>query len=312
MRQAAARLFDGLAVVLAVDQHRSFTQAARALGVSAAAVSQSIRSLERRLGVPLFQRTSRKVALTEAGRAFCERVRPAAEQIAEAHEQLNGYRRRPVGHLRLTAPRIAFVPLLQPLLARFRSEFPDISIEISLDDAAVGLERGFDAGVRFGAAVHDDMVGIRLTPDVRWCVFGAPAYFAQRGRPRSLEDLAHHECLVYRFPTSRALHRWELMKGRRVVAVDVQGRLVTDDSQSLIAMAVKGMGLTYSADLVALPEVTAGRLEAVLEGHGRRTAGLYLYFPRRMQSQTKLRAFIDLARRMLQPPGVSADTASRR
>ena len=294
-----ARLFDGIAVALAVEEHRSFTQAARALGVSAAAVSQSVRALERRLGLPLFQRTSRRVALTEAGRAFCEQVRPAAEQVAEAHEHLNGYRQRPVGHLRLTAPRIAFAPVLQPLLARFRSEYPDISLEVSLDDAAVGLERGFDAGIRFGAAVDEDMVGIRLTPDVRWCVFGAPSYLAHRGRPRTLDELVDHECLVYRFPTSRALHRWELMRGRRVVALDVRGRLVTDDSQSLIAMAVQGMGLTYSADLIALPEVAAGRLEVVLERHGRRTPGLHLYFPKRMQSQTKLRAFIDLARGQL-------------
>ncbi|MCC2655009.1 MAG: transcriptional regulator [Panacagrimonas sp.] len=307
-----ARLFDGLAVALAVEQHRSFTQAARALGVSAAAVSQSVRALERRLGLPLFQRTSRKVALTEAGRAFCERVRPAAEQVADAHEHLNDYRQRPVGHLRLTVPRIAFVPVLQPLLARFHSEFPEISLEVSLDDAAIGLERGFDAGIRFGAAVAEDMVGIRLTPDVRWCVFGAPAYFARRGRPRSLDELVRHECLIYRFPTSRALHRWELMRGRRVTPIDVRGRLVTDDSQSLIAMAVQGMGLTYSADLVALPEVVAGRLEPVLEQHGRRTPGLYLYFPRRMQSQTKLRAFIDLAKAQLRQPSASAGTASRR
>lgn len=307
----AARLFDGLAVVLAVDQHRSFTQAARALGVSAAAVSQSIRALERRLGLPLFQRTSRKVALTEAGRAFCERVRPAAEQVAEAHEHLNGFRQRPVGHLRLTAPRIALAPVLQPLLARFHGEFPEISIELSLDDAAVGLERGFDAGIRFGASVDEDMVGIRLTPDVRWCVFGAPSYFARRGRPRSIDDLASHECLMYRFPTSRALHRWELMRGRRVVAADVRGRLVTDDSHALMAMAMQGMGLVYSADLVALPEVSAGRLEAVLGQHGRRTPGFYLYFPKRMQSQTKLRAFIDLARAQLRA-SASGDTAFRR
>lgn len=294
-----ARIFDGLSVVLAVERHRSFTQAARALGVSAAAVSQSVRALERRLGLPLFQRTSRRVALTEAGRAFCERVRPAAEQVADAHEHLNGFRRRPVGHLRLTAPRIAFGPVLQPLLSRFRSEFPDISVEVSLDDAAVGLERGFDAGIRFGASVDEDMVGIRLTPDVRWCVFGAPSYFARRGRPRTLEDLRTHECLIFRFPTSRALNRWELMRGRRVVAVEVPGRLVVDDSQSLIAMAVQGMGLTYAADLIAQPEVAAGRLEPALERHGRRTPGLYLYFPRRMQSQTKLRAFIDLAQAQL-------------
>lgn len=307
-----ARIFDGLSVVLAVERHRSFTQAARALGVSAAAVSQSVRALERRLGLPLFQRTSRRVALTEAGRAFCETVRPAADQVADAHEHLNGFRQRPVGHLRLTAPRIAFGPVLQPLLASFHSEFPDISLEVSLDDAAVGLERGFDAGIRFGASVDEDMVGIRLTPDVRWCVYGAPAYFMRRGRPRTLDELARHECLLYRFPTSRALHRWELMRGRRLVSVEAPGRLVTDDSHSLIAMAVQGMGLTYSADLVALPEVVAGRLEPVLKRHGRRTPGLYLYFPKRMQSQTKLRAFIDLAKVQLRQPAVWADTVFRR
>lgn len=306
------RMFDGLALVLAVERHRSFTQAARALGVSAAAVSQSVRAVERRLGLPLFQRTSRRVALTEAGRAFCDRVRPAAHQVAEAHEHLNGFRDRPVGHLRLTAPRIALGAVLQPLLARFRSEFPDISLEVSLDDAAVGLEGDFDAGIRFGAHVDEDMVGVRLTPDVRWYVYGAPSYFARRGRPRTLEELRGHECLIFRYPKSRALNRWELMRGRRVVAVEVPGHVVVDDSQSLIAMAVQGMGLTYAADLIAQPDVAAGRLEPVLERHGRRTPGLYLYFPRRMQSQTKLRAFIDLARAQLRQQGASVDTASRR
>lgn len=291
--------FDGLSAFLAVETHRSFTRAARALGVSTAAASQTIRRLEQRLGVPLFQRTSRQVALTEAGQAFHDRVRPAADQVAEAIEALNLFRARPVGHLRLTAPRIALPLVVEPIVAQFRRSFPQISLEVRADDATVDLQAtGLDAGIRFGSIVENDMVAIRLTRDVTWRVYASPAYLARCGTPAKPEDLATHECIQYRYPTSGALHRWEFLRGTRKVHAPLQETLVVSDSLSLLSMALRGVGLIYCADLTIADDVAAGRLVNVLPRLMQRTPGLFLYFPKRMQSQTKLRAFIDTAVRL--------------
>ena len=288
--------FEGLAAFLLVEEHRSFTQAARTLGVSAAAVSQAIRRLELRLGLPLFQRTTRKVGLTEAGAALHRELGPAAGRIAEALENLNTFRERPMGRLRITAPRIALPLVVEPVLARFRESYPEVSVEIDMNDASVDLAgRDFDAGIRFGGSVEADMVAVRLTRHVRWCVFGSPAYLRAKGVPSTPDDLRAHECIAYRFPTSAALQRWELVRGKRRIAADVTPRIVTTDSLSLLSLAGRGLGLIYSADLAAEQEVQAGRLRPVLERYGLRTPGLFLYFPRRMQSQGKLRAFIDAA-----------------
>ena len=291
--------FDGLSAFLSVEQHRSFTRAARALGVSTAAISQTIRRLEQRLGVPLFQRTSRQVALTEAGQAFHARVRPAAEQIAEALEALNLFRGRPVGHLRLTAPRIALPLVVEPIVAQFRRNFPQISIDVRADDAIVDLQaKGLDAGIRFGDSVDNDMVAIRLTRDVTWRVYAAPAYLERCGTPVKPEDLATHECIQYRFPTSAALQRWEFLKGSRLVHAPLRETIAVSDSLSLLSMAVRGAGLIYAADLSIAEDIAAGRLVPVVPKVTRRTPGFFLYFPKRMQSQTKLRAFIDTAVRL--------------
>jgi DNA-binding transcriptional LysR family regulator len=288
--------FDGLGAFLLVGEHRSFTKAARELGMSAAAVSQAIRALEARLGLPLFQRTTRRVGLTEAGTALYARLRPAAAEIVDAIDALNTFRDRPAGHLRLTVPRIALPLVIEPILPQFRRVYPEISVEIAVEDAAVDLAvRGFDAGVRIGEFVERDMVAVRLTPDITWSVLGAPAYFATHGRPARPEELMRHECILYRFPTSGAIHRWEFVRARREFAVNVPGKVITSDSLLLISLARGGIGLTYSADLVAADDVAAGRLERVLDGFLPKRPGLFLYFPSRMQAQPKLRAFIDMA-----------------
>lgn len=288
--------FDGLKAFLLVAQHKSFTQAARELGMSSAAVSQTIRTLETRLGLPLFQRTTRRVGLTEAGASLHARLRPAAVEITDAIESLNSFRDRPVGHLRLTVPRIALPLVIEPILAQFRRAYPEVSVEIAVEDAVVDLAtRGFDAGIRIGEYIDADMVAVRLTPDITWSVLGAPAYFAAKGRPATPEELTRHECILYRFPTSGAIHRWEFVRDRREFAVNVPGKVITSDSLLLISLARTGIGLTYSADLVAAEDVAAGTLERVLDSFLRRTPGLFLYFPARMQTQPKLRAFIDIA-----------------
>lgn len=288
--------FDGLTAFLLVAEHKSFTKAARELRVSAAAVSQTIRMLEARLGLPLLQRTTRQVGLTEAGIAFYARLRPAAGEIVEAIESLNSFRDRPVGHLRLTVPRIALPLVIEPILPRFRQAYPEISVEIAVEDAAVDLAaRGFDAGIRIGEFIERDMVAVRLTPDITWSVLGAPGYFSRHERPGTPEELMRHECILYRFPTSGGIHRWEFVRARREFTVNVPGKVITSDSLLLISLARAGIGLTYSADLVAAEDVAAGRLVQVLEKFLPRRPGLFLYFPSRMQAQPKLRTFIDMA-----------------
>jgi DNA-binding transcriptional LysR family regulator len=294
--------FGGLTAFLLVAEQQSFSKAARGLGVSAAAVSQTIRSLEDQLGLPLFQRTTRRVGLTEAGKALHDRLLPASKDIRDALESLNGFRERPMGHLRLTVPRIALPLVVEPVLPQFRRLFPEISVEIAVEDATVEIaSRGFDAGIRLGESIEADMVAVRLTKDITWSVFGAPAYFDAKGRPEVPGDLIRHECILYKFPTSGATHRWEFSKDGKSFTVRAPGKVITSDSLLLISLAREGIGLTYSADLVAAADVALGRLEVVLGPFLTKTPGLFLYFPGRMQTQLKLRAFIDVAVAFLKP-----------
>ncbi|MFK0273756.1 LysR substrate-binding domain-containing protein [Ensifer sp. NPDC090286] len=288
--------FNGLREFLAVAEASSFTAAAATLGVTPNAVSQTIRALEARLGLQLFVRTTRRVALTEAGLAFLKRVRPAAAEIADAYELLGDFRDRPMGNLRLTVPRMAIPLALTPLLPRFRQAYPDVSVEVSIDDAAVDItEHGFDAGMRIGEAVERDMIAVRLTPDITWAVVGSPSYFVKHGRPATLEELTRHEAIRYRYPGSGTIYRWEFERDGRNVSVDAPGALTVNDFQMLIEMAEAGTGLAYLPDLSVRDAVTSGRLERVLEAYLPTSPGLFIYFPAKAQTQPKLRAFLDLA-----------------
>ena len=286
--------FSGLSEFLAVARHASFRAAAAELGVTPAAVSQAIRTLETKTGLVLFQRTTRRVGLTEAGEKFLARVRPAAAQIAEAFEALTDLRERPAGLLRLSVPRVALPLVIEPALADFRRAYPDVAVDIDVNDGAVDLTaNNLDAGIRIGEQVERDMIAVRLTSDLRWSVLGAPAYFAVRGRPRTPEELTRHECIRYRFLTAGSIYRWEFVRGGREFSVDVPGSVTVNDGTLMTSCALKGMGLIYTADLFAARELATNALESVLEEFLPKTPGLFLYFPARTQTQPKLRAFID-------------------
>ncbi|QRY68109.1 LysR family transcriptional regulator [Ensifer sp. PDNC004] len=292
--------FNGLREFLAVAEASSFTAAAATLGVTPNAVSQAIRALEARLGLQLFVRTTRRVALTEAGLAFLKRVRPAAAEIADAYELLGDFRDRPMGNLRLTVPRMAIALVLTPLLSRFRQAYPDVSVEVSIDDAAVDItEHGFDAGMRIGEAVERDMIAVRLTPDITWAVVGSPSYFVKHGRPSTPEELTRHEAIRYRYPGSGTIYRWEFERDGRDVSVDAPGALTVNDFQMLMDMGEAGTGLAYLPDLSVRDAVTSGRLERVLEAYLPTSQGLFIYFPAKAQTQPKLRAFLDLAAKVM-------------
>jgi DNA-binding transcriptional LysR family regulator len=289
-------LLDGVVIFLAVAEHLSFTHAAGALGLTPTAVSKAIRQLERRHAVMLFQRTTRSVALTEAGSALQRRLRPASEEIGDAFKVLDGYQDRPTGTLRLTMSRAALRLLVEPLLVAYRLACPNVVLDLSVNEGFADLVNGnYDAGIRLGEYIEKDMVAVRLTPEVRWAVVGSPAYFARAGRPATPEELVQHEAVQYRFVTSGQPHRWEFLRDGHEFSVEMKSRLIVNDRASLLRFARLGLGLAYVMELDAADDLAAGRLEPVLQASIPVNSGIYLYFPARMQSQPKLRALIDLA-----------------
>jgi len=292
--------FAGLAAFLAVAETGSFTAAAARLGVSPAAVSQTVKALENRLGTPLFLRTTRRVGLTEAGAALLIRARPAAAEIRQALETAGEMGEEPAGVLRLTVPRMAVPLVIEPVIPVLRRAHPKVAVEISVEDAAMDLPaHGYDAGIRIGEMVERDMVAVRLTRDIVWSVVASPAYLAARGTPQQPEDLTQHDAIRYRFPTSGAIYRWEFERDGRTLTVDPPGSLVVNDGALLISFALAGLGLAYVADIAAEEEIEADRLRPVLQPFLPRSPGLFLYFPRRASIQPKLRAFIDVTRTVL-------------
>jgi DNA-binding transcriptional LysR family regulator len=288
--------FSGLSEFLAVADHASFRVAAAQLGVTRAAVSQAVRALEDRLGRRLFQRTTRSIALTDAGSELLATLRPAADQIGHTLDKLAGDADRPVGHLRLTVPRIALDLALAPVLPEFRSRFPEISIELDVDDASVNLaSRRYDAGIRIGEWVERDMVAVKLTGGFQWMVVAAPAYLARRGQPLRPRDLLDHECIRYRFPTAASIFRWEFIEAGEIFTLDAPGHVTVNDHVSMVALARHGLGLAYSADLVVRRDLESGALLQILEDFVPRKQGLYLYFPATARHEPKLRAFIEVA-----------------
>ncbi|MDR9754239.1 LysR family transcriptional regulator [Pseudomonas sp. SZMC_28357] len=296
--------FNGLTEFLAVAEHKSFTLAATRLAVTPTAVSHAIKLLERRTGVLLFQRTTRRVALTEAGAALFARLRPAASEIDDALLELNGFRDQPIGTLRLTAPRLSGALLLEPLIPLFRQAYPQVKLDISLDDSTVDLTAaGLDAGIRLGESIEKDMIAVRLTADLQWSVVGSPAYFASAGKPKRPEDLTSHQCLGFRFPTAGSPHRWEFRRDGRDFTVGIDASLTVNDRSFMLAAARNGLGLAYACDLEIVDDLASGRLERVLQPYIPLMSGFYLYFPSRTQTQPKLRAFIDLATRWIASQG---------
>jgi DNA-binding transcriptional LysR family regulator len=284
---------DGVEAFVRVAERRSFRQAAADLGVTPSAVSQTIRTLEARVGIALFTRTTRSVGLTEAGERFLERARPAVEAIVAAIDAARGLGARPSGLLRLAVPRSVVPLVLQPLLASFCAAYPEVVVEIAASEELVDLARGgYDAGIRMGEFIAEDMVAVRLTPSFRFVVVGSPAYLARCGRPARPADLAAHACIRLR-RTSGALAHWRLVDGEGAVDLAVSGPLVVNDYPTMLAAAQDGLGLAQLPQPVAAAALAAGQVEELLPAHAPSSPGLFLYFPSRMQVLPKLRAFID-------------------
>jgi|TARA_A100001391_G_C5082334_1_gene280226 DNA-binding transcriptional LysR family regulator len=290
--------FDGIVHFLAVAEAGSFTAAARKLDVSPTAVSKAIRVLEVRHGTKLFQRTTRSVALTEAGATLFARLGKARAEVDEALKDLASAQAVPAGTLRLTMPRSIMPALIEPHLAQFQTRCPMVRLDISLNDRPVNLvAEGFDAGIRLGEAIDKDMIAVRLTGEVRWAIAASPAYWDREGRPESLDGLAGRRAILYRFPGSRSLHIWEFVRNGKTVQVGMETGLVVDDRAAIVRMAVRGLGPCFVQEMEVAQEVARGDLELMFKDHIPPDDGVFLYFPASMQSQPKLRVFIDAMRK---------------
>ncbi len=291
---------DGLSAFLAVGRHKSFTAAASEVGITPTAMSQKIKLLERQLGVVLFQRTTRHVALTDAGQTLFERLRPAMRDVEDALMALSEHRGRPSGKLRLTAPRTAGAWPMAPLVAHMREAYPELAVEISLDDAFVDIvASGFDAGVRLGDSVEKDMVRVPITKHFSWSIVGSPGYLEKMGRPSKPEDLLQHQAIRQRMIATGVVYRWELTQRGKEITIDAPGGIVVNDIRLMVALAREGAGLAYVPDNAEIEaDIGAGRLERVLASFVTKGPGLCLYFPERTQEQPKMRALIDTVKRL--------------
>ncbi|WP_037153425.1 LysR family transcriptional regulator [Rhizobium freirei] len=284
-----------LSIFLAIAQHRSFRKAAVELGVTASALSHSLRAIEERLDVRLVNRTTRGVGLTEAGERLFDRIRPAFLDIDDALEDLDKFRGQPYGKLRVNAPRAAKRVLL-PIVSKFLSAYPNVEMEVVVDDALVDtVSGGFDAGIRLGESIAADMIAIAIGPRQRTAIVGAPEHFQRFPKPVTPHDLKDHPCIRYRFP-SGAYYRWEFERGGIELEIEVQGPLTLGDLDMMFDAAVNGSGLAFLFEDYALPALEDGRLIRILEDWCPYYPGFFLYYPSRRQLPTALRAFVDFVK----------------
>lgn len=289
--------FDLIRIFLAVARHRSFSLAARELGITATACSKGVRALEQRHGVVLFRRTTRSVSLTEPGASLLASLRPAIDQIDDAFAALEPFRTRPAGRLRITAPRALGLRVARVLVPRMRAAYPDVALDLALDDGVVDLvAQGFDAGIRLGQAIAQDMVAVRLSRELAWSVVAAPAYLAAHGVPAAPQDLLAHRTIRYRFTTSGALPAWRFRGADGDYELETDTALVANDTAAIAEFARQGLGCAWLPDIEIGADLAAGSLVRVLEPFVRPTTALFLYFPVRTQGQPKMRALIEQAR----------------
>jgi DNA-binding transcriptional LysR family regulator len=295
---------------VAVTECRSFTRAAAQLGVSTATLSQAIRVAEDLLGVRLLNRTTRHVAPTPAGERLLKGLRPVLEDLASALDELNEYRDRPTGYLRLAiAPTATHV--LGPLLARFVAHYPEIKIEVSADDGPVDVVSGhFDASVQLGAHVGDTMIAVRVSDEIQRIVVGAPTYFGRRSPPRTPEELSEHNCI--RLKTSAGgIDPWQFVRGGKEFRVPVDGTIILNDVELALRTALSGGGLLYLPESYVKPAVEAGALRMILQAWMPKPSdGFVLCYPSRRQNPAALRCLADFLRQNLRKERLDIDASA--
>ncbi len=285
-----------LEAVTTIARLGGFRAAARELGVSSSALSHAVSTLEARLDVRLFNRTTRSVVLTAAGEAFVAEIAPALAAIDSAVERATVSQTRPTGTLRLNTSLGAARMLLKPLLLEYLRRYPDMALEVVTDNALVDIVgQGFDAGFRLAEAVPPDMIAIPILRHARMVVVGAPGYFRGRDVPRQPADLKHHQCIRARMASGRIYH-WEFSRHGENVEIDVPGPLILDESGLMLDAVLEGAGIAYLSDFAVREHLAAGRLVQMLDDWTPPYDGLCLYYPGRRHVPAKLRALIDLVR----------------
>ncbi|WP_343564667.1 LysR family transcriptional regulator [Kiloniella sp. b19] len=288
---------DGLPVFLEVARQKSFSRAGKTIGISASAVSQTIRQIEGRIGVPLFYRTTRSVALTEAGQELFARVAPAAQELKQAFEHVHSLSPVPKGLLRINVPSIAIRSVLEHVTIDFCKKYPDITLDIVMENRTIDIvEEGFDAGIRLGEMVQPDMVWVLLMGTIRSMLGASPAYLEQYGTPQTLEDLANHNCIQFRLPSTGQPYRWHFMDGEKEIQLATNGNLIVNSTDLMLRAGLDGLGIIYLLNFGSIRYFESGQLVEVLRECSVPEQGLGLYFPRRAQQSTKLRVFVDFLR----------------
>lgn len=289
--------FNNLAAFAAVAREKSFTRAAAQLRVSPSALSQTISSLEERLGMRLLTRTTRSVSCTEAGERLMRTVAPRLGEIELELAALTELRDRPAGTLRITAGEHPAISVLQPALRKFLPDYPDVKVEIIIDSALTDIAaEGYDAGVRMGEQVAKDMIAVRIGPQMRMALVGSPDYFVRHLAPREPQDLADHNCITTRMPTYGGLATWGLERDGREVKVRAEGQLIFNSLTIRIQSALDGLGLAYVPEDQALPHLAEGRLVRVLEEWCPSFPGYHLYYPSRRHPSPALTLLVDMLR----------------
>jgi DNA-binding transcriptional LysR family regulator len=282
---------------LTVAEESSFTRAAAKLGTSQSALSHTIRRLETRLGVRLLTRTTRSVAPTEAGERLLGTLRPALDSIGVELISLSELREKPAGTIRITTGKHAATTLLWPALEKLLPDYPDIHVELSIDSgfSDIVTER-FDAGIRLGEALARDMIAVRIGPDLRMAVVGAPAYFETRPIPRTPQDLGAHQCINLRLLSAGGLYAWELEKNGREVRVRVDGQLAFNNIGMIVRAAIAGFGLGFVMEDQVTTHLAEGRLVRVLEDWCPPFSGYHLYYPSRRQPSAAFALLVEALR----------------
>jgi len=297
-----------LTAFVAVAEHSSFTKAAAQVGIAAPTMSQTIRSLEDRLGVRLFNRTTRSVALTEAGERLLAEVQPILDGVDRAMESVNSYRDKPIGTLRLAIDRPAsqimaargFGPLIRPFLA----EYPDVRVEIFIDDALGDIVSGrFDAGIRLGQRIERDMTILRVVDDFRVLTVAAPSYLAHHPKPSVPNDLHAHNCVRFRAPWDLSTQAWVYTKGDTQTEIGVDGSVVVNDLDMLLRHVLDGCGVGHLPEPLVAAHLAQGRLVGLLEDWSRTAPGIFLYHPSRRQTPKPLQVFLGFVEKWRKLPG---------
>ncbi len=280
---------------LAVAEHGSFVRASEQVGLTASALSQTIRTLEGRLGIRLLHRTTRSVSLTDAGSRLLTRLQPAFQEIEAATREIEDLKQVPSGTLRIVTPRIAYVDHLQPVLARFHRAYPEVVLDITISDSITDIVAyGFDVGIRLGELLEEEVVAVRLGAPLRQLAVASPDYLARHGAPTRPEDLHRHTCISWRQDGSASLYRWEFEKDGQELSVAVKGALILNDRELAVAAAQQGLGIAFWAEHRLRPLLASGKLVALLEDWSPNFPCFFAYYRKQRFMPTSLKVLLDM------------------